>query len=323
MGRYMLRRVGTALLTVALVMVLNFLLMHVAPGDPVQIIAGMNNPSEAQMEALTARYGLDKSLPEQLWIYVKQLVTGDLGTSYTYNQSVNSLIGETMGPSLLLALTSCVLAFVLGTALGLLCARREGKLADHALSSFSYLFDSMPPFWLGLITILVFASTLHWLPTSGMVNLRNPSTSFWGYAADVGLHLVLPCGTMTLVQMPQYLRITRASVVQVMQEDYMTTFRAAGMSEGQIFHRYVLKNAILPTLTVFGISLAYVVSGAALVEIVFAWPGMGRLMLNAINRRDYPVLMGIYLMISVAVAVMTMLVDLIYAWLDPRIRLSK
>ena len=215
-----------------------------------------------------------------------------------------------------------MLAFVLGTAIGLVCARHEGKALDNIMSSVSYLFDSMPPFWLGLIMILFFASTLHWLPTSGMVNLRSPATG-WGHVVDVMTHLTLPCATMTLIQIPQYLRITRSSVVQAMQEDYMTTFRAAGMSEGRIFRRYVLKNAILPTLTVFGISLAYVVSGAALVEIVFAWPGMGRLMLNAINRRDYPVLMGIYLMISVAVAVMTMLVDLIYAWLDPRIRLSK
>lgn len=274
------------------------------------------------MAALTERYGLNKPLGEQLWIYIKQLAGGDMGTSYTYNQPVASLIGETMSPSMLLALTSCVLAFALGTAIGLVCARHEGKALDNIMSSVSYLFDSMPPFWLGLIMILFFASTLHWLPTSGMVNLRSPATG-WGHVVDVMTHLTLPCATMTLIQIPQYLRITRSSVVQAMQEDYMTTFRAAGMSEGRIFRRYVLKNAILPTLTVFGISLAYVVSGAALVEIVFAWPGMGRLMLNAINRRDYPVLMGIYLMISVAVAVMTMLVDLIYAWLDPRIRLSK
>ena len=322
MGRYMLRRLLTALLTVALVTVLNFLLMRLAPGDPVQIIAGMNNPSAEQMAALTERYGLNKPLGEQLWIYIKQLAGGDMGTSYTYNQPVASLIGETMSPSMLLALTSCVLAFALGTAIGLVCARHEGKALDNIMSSVSYLFDSMPPFWLGLIMILFFASTLHWLPTSGMVNLRSPATG-WGHVADVMTHLTLPCATMTLIQIPQYLRITRSSVVQAMQEDYMTTFRAAGMSEGRIFRRYVLKNAILPTLTVFGISLAYVVSGAALVEIVFAWPGLGRLMPNAINRRDYPVLMGIYLMISVAVAVMTMLVDLIYAWLDPRIRLSK
>ena len=210
--------------------------------------------------------------------------------------------------------------------------RIGGKGAAVAVLIFDVLKGMLPvwgayalgvtPFWLGLIMILFFASTLHWLPTSGMVNLRSPATG-WGHVADVMTHLTLPCATMTLIQIPQYLRITRSSVVQAMQEDYMTTFRAAGMSEGRIFRRYVLKNAILPTLTVFGISLAYVVSGAALVEIVFAWPGMGRLMLNAINRRDYPVLMGIYLMISVAVAVMTMLVDLIYAWLDPRIRLSK
>ena len=135
-------------------------------------------------------------------------------------------------------------------------------------------------------------------------------------------HLLLPCATMTLIQIPQYLRLTRSSVTQVMQEDYITTFRATGMSEKTIFRRYVLKNAILPTLTAFGISLAYVVAGAALVEIVYAWPGTGRLMLNAINRRDYPLLMGIYLMIAISVSVVTMIVDILYAWLDPRIRLK-
>ena len=202
MGRYMLRRLLTALLTVALVTVLNFLLMRLAPGDPVQIIAGMNNPSAEQMAALTERYGLNKPLGEQLWIYIKQLAGGDMGTSYTYNQPVASLIGETMSPSMLLALTSCVLAFVLGTAIGLVCARHEGKALDNIMSSVSYLFDSMPPFWLGLIMILFFASTLHWLPTSGMVNLRSPATG-WGHVVDVMTHLTLPCATMTLIQIPQ------------------------------------------------------------------------------------------------------------------------
>lgn len=322
MRRYVAKRLLTGILTVFLVILLNFFIIHLAPGDPVSIMAGLENPSETQKAELNARYGLDKPMPVQLLIYIGQLLRGDLGSSYTYNQSVAGLIGGSIGNTLLLALTSCVMSFIIGTALGLIAARRSGKALDRALSYVSYLFDSMPPFWLGLIAILVFASSLHWLPTSGMVNLRAQHTG-WAYVQDVLTHLLLPCATLTLVQMPQYLRITRSSVTQVMQEDYMTTFRASGMSEGHIFRRYVLKNAILPTITVFGISLAYVVSGAALVEIVFAWPGMGRLMLNAINRRDYPLLMGIYLMISVSVAAMSMLVDLIYAWLDPRIRLTK
>ena len=314
MKRYVAKRVLTGLMTVLIVMVLNFFLIHLAPGDPIRIMAGMDHPSSEQLEVLYTRYGLDKPLLSQLGQYVLNLLHGDFGTSYTYNKPVASLIMETMGPSILLALTSCVLSFVLGTLLGLFAARHQGRWMDNLLSYVSYLFDSMPPFWLGLVSILVFASTLHWLPTSGMVNLRNQQQGL-GYVLDVLTHLILPCGTMTLIQIPQYLRLTRSSVTQVMQEDYITTFRATGMSEKHIFRRYVLKNAILPTLTVFGISLAYVVAGAALVEIVFAWPGMGRLMLNAINRRDYPLLMGIYLMIAISVSVVTMLVDIIYAWI--------
>lgn len=321
MKRYVLRRLLTGLMTVVLVMVLNFFLMHLAPGDPVKIIAGMDKPDAAAMEALRARYGLDKPLITQLFIYIGNLLRGDLGNSYTYNQPVADLLFTRMGSSLLLALTACVLSFLIGTGLGLFTARKNGKTLDNVLTYVSYLFDSMPSFWLGLMAILIFASTLHVLPTSGMVSLRNKATGF-NYVLDVLVHMVLPCGTLTVIQIPQYLRITRTSVKQVMAEDYMTTFRAAGMKESRIFRRYVLKNAILPTLTVFGISLAYVVSGAALVEVVFAWPGMGQLMLSAIGRRDYPVLMGIYLMISLSVAVMTMAVDLLYAWLDPRIRLK-
>ena len=321
MKRYLLKRVTTGLLTVLIAIVLNFFLIHIAPGDPIRIMAGMDHPSSEQLEALYVRYGLDKPLLVQLGQYIVNLLHGDFGTSYTYNKPVVSLILETMGPSILLALTSCVLAFVLGTLLGLFAARHQGRWMDNVLSYVSYLFDSMPPFWLGLVAILVFASTLHWLPTSGMVNLRNPQQGI-GYVLDVLTHLLLPCATMTLIQIPQYLRLTRSSVTQVMQEDYITTFRATGMSEKTIFRRYVLKNAILPTLTAFGISLAYVVAGAALVEIVYAWPGTGRLMLNAINRRDYPLLMGIYLMIAISVSVVTMIVDILYAWLDPRIRLK-
>ena len=321
MKRYIGKRLLTGLLTVVVVMVLNFVIIHVAPGDPVRIMAGMEHPSEAQMNELRIRYGLDKPMWQQLFIYMGQVLRGDLGTSYTYNKPVLSLIAETLGPSALLALTSCVLSFLIGTLLGLFTARHKDTWIDTVLSYVSYFFDSMPPFWLGLVSILVFASTLHLLPTSGMVNLRVKSTGL-AYGLDVATHLILPCGTMTLIQIPAYLRLTRSSVTQVMQEDYITTFRATGMSEKHIFRKYVLKNAILPTITVFGISLAYVVTGAALVEIVFAWPGTGRMMLNAINRRDYPLLMGIYLMLSVSVAVVTLLVDVVYAWIDPRIRLK-
>ena len=321
MKRYIGKRLLTGLFTVFLVMILNFVIIHLAPGDPVRIMAGLDHPGEKQMEELRIRYGLDKSIPEQMMIYIGNVLHGDLGTSYTFNKPVLTMILDTLGTSALLALTACVLAFVIGTMMGLFAVRHKGTFIDTVLSYVSYLFDSMPPFWLGMVSILVFAVTLHVLPSSGMVNLRARSTGF-AYVLDVATHLVLPCGTITLIQIPVYLRLTRASVTQVMQEDFITTFRATGMSEKHIFRRYVLKNAILPSITVFGISLAYVVTGAALVETVFAWPGTGRLMLNAINRRDYPLLMGIYLMLSISIALVTLAVDVLYAWIDPRIRLK-
>jgi len=183
----------------------------------------------------------------------------------------------------------------------------------------SYLFDSTPGFWLGLMLILIFASTLKILPTAGMVDLRAQNEGF-AKVLDILKHLVLPLTTVTLIQIPYFFRIARASVIQTMSEDYITTFRAAGMKESKIFKRYIFKNSMLPTITVFGINLAYVISGVAIIEIVFAWPGMGRLMMTAISKRDYPLLMGIYLVLSVSIAVCMIVVDVIYAVIDPRIR---
>ncbi len=322
MRRYILKRVMTGLLAIIVVLILNFIIIHAAPGDPIRIMAGMDNPSEQAIATLRAKYGLDQPLTTQFIRYVGNLLQGDFGDSLTFRQPVLTLVLAYMGPSLLLALTACLLSVCIGTLLGLLAGRKRGTWLDAALSYVSYLFDAMPPFWLGLISILIFASTFHWLPTSGMYNLR---AGYTGIAKvwDLLVHLILPVSVLTLVQVPAYLRITRTSVLQVMDEDFVTTFRATGMPEKMIFRRYVLKNAMLPTVTLFGISLAYVVAGAALVEIVHAWPGIGQLMLNAINRRDYPLLMGLYLILSVSVTLTMLFIDLLYAWLDPRIRISR
>lgn len=177
----------------------------------------------------------------------------------------------------------------------------------------------MPTFWLGMMGILLFASTLRWLPTQGMYNLRAGYTGM-AYVGDVMVHMILPCASLVAVQIPAYFRITKTSVMQVMADDYIMTFRVTGMSERKIFRKYILKNAILPVLTVFGINLAYVVSGSTLTEIVFSWPGIGSLMYRSIMMRDYNVLMGVYLILALTVAAMMIIVDLVYAWLDPRIR---
>ena len=319
MKRYILKRLVTAFFIVMVVIVLNFTIIKLAPGDPVRILAGDDTLTEEVVEAMTVKFGLDQPFHVQLGKYILNLLHGDLGTSFAYSQPVSMLIGERFGNSLLLSGTSAVLAVILGCWLGLYAGKNHGGLLDRIFSGMAYLFNSMPTFWLGMMGILLFASTLRWLPTQGMYNLRAGYTGM-AYVGDVMVHMILPCASLVAVQIPAYFRITKTSVMQVMADDYIMTFRVTGMSERKIFRKYILKNAILPVLTVFGINLAYVVSGSTLTEIVFSWPGIGSLMYRSIMMRDYNVLMGVYLILALTVAAMMIIVDLVYAWLDPRIR---
>ena len=254
-------------------------------------------------------------------MYIKQLLHGDFGYSYVSSSKVWDLIRVRIAPTLMIAFTGAILALFIGTLLGIYAARRKGTKLDVFLCGISYLFDSTPSFWLGLMMILVFAAVLKWFPTSGMYNLRG---GYKGakHVLDVMKHMFLPVTTLTLIDIPYYFRIARSSVLQTMSEDFIMTLRATGMSESRIFNKYVMRNAIIPTITVFGITLAYMITGVAMIEIVFAWSGMGRLMLDSITKRDYPTLSAIYLLLSISVAVMMIVVDLVYAWVDPRIRVE-
>jgi len=320
MGRYISRQLASIIPTIFLSIVLNFILLHSAPGDPARIMAGMDNPSPEQIAAIRSQLGLDKPLPVQFFNYLKQLAQGNLGQSITYKQPVFDLIMSRLPATLLLTVTSAVIALVIGTLLGAFAAQKSGKPVDSALSFGNYALFAVPSFWLGLIMIVIFSSKLGWLPTSGMRTVRADYTG-WRDTLDVLQHLILPVATLALVQIPIYFRITRASVVQQQREDYVTTFRATGIPETRIFRRYALRNGLLPTVTLFGLSLGFVFTGAALVEIVFAWPGIGRLTLDAVFRRDYPLLLGIYLVLAIAVSLAVLITDLVYALLDPRIRL--
>lgn len=321
MTTFLVRRLWASALTILVVVVLNFALITAAPGDPVVMMGGLDNPNPDTIAALQARYGLDRPWIARLGTYMSGLAKGDLGRSISFDKPVSGLIAGTLWPTLLLTVTGTIAAFVGGVALGTFSAVRQGSRLDHSLSLVTYALYAMPAFWLGLMLILVFNGWLKWLPTSGMSNVRNPQVGL-AHALDVAKHLVLPALTLALVQLPVFFRITRASVAQVLREDFIVSLRAAGLTTGQIFRKYALKNAILPAVTVLGLQLGYVVAGAALIEIVFAWPGMGRMTLNAVFRRDYPLLMGIYLVISVSVAIASLVTDVVYAWLDPRIRYS-
>ena len=321
MGKYLLKRLLTGLLTVIAVFVINFTLVKIAPGDPITILAGNDNPSPEQIAEIKAQYGLDKSIPQQMAIYGGNLLKGNMGYSYIYGRPVFDIIIEKLWPTLLLSLTGAVFALIIGTLFGLIASQYPDSLLDTVLSYISYVLYSMPAFWLGLIMILVFASYLGILPTSGMIDVRANYTGF-AYGLDVAKHLILPAGTLALIGIPTYFRITKASMSQVTRDDYAQLFRATGMDEKRIYRKYLFRNAVLPTITTFGIRLAYVIGGSAALEIVFAWPGMGRLVLSSIQSRDYPVLMGVYIIISVSVALWMILVDCLYAVADPRIRLS-
>lgn len=295
------------------------MLIRIAPGDPATVLAGVDNPNPDQIAALTKQFGLDKSYWEQFVIYVRNILHGDFGYSFQYGRPVLDLIAEKIVPTVIISLTALVFAVTIGTLLGIYAARRNGSKFDQFLCQISYVFDSTPTFWLGLIFILIFASKLKWFPTSGMVNLRAGYTGF-RRVLDIMYHLFLPILTLVIVQFPYYFRIARSSVIQVMGEDFITTLRATGMSESQIFNKYVLRNALIPTVTVLGSSLAFLLSGTLYIETVFAWPGMGRLLYDSIGKRDYPLLSGLYLMIAISVAAMMIVVDIVYGLIDPRIK---
>lgn len=319
MSKYVTKRLLMGVLTVFVVFTINFIIIRLAPGSPIATIMGKDNDDPLLRAALEAKYGFDQPMIMQYFIYLKNAITGDLGLSIIYNKDVLTIIAERLLPTVLLVLTAAILAVIIGTFMGMYAAKHEGSRVDVFFSGVSYMFNSMPAFWLGLILIIIFSSVLGILPSYGMINSRTSLTGM-AYYLDVMKHMILPVSTLVLVEIPIYFRIAKSSILQTLNEDFIVTLKATGMSERKIFNKYVLRNAILPTITIFGISLGYLITGVALIEIVFAWPGTGDLMLTAINQRDYPTLMGIYLIMSVSVALVMVVVDIIYATLDPRIR---
>lgn len=319
MKRFVIRRIFSGILTVLIVITLNFIIIKAAPGDPIKTLMGKDNNDPVYRAALEEKWGLNDPLYVQYFNYLKNAAQGDLGTSITYNDSVNNMIGAKIGPTVLLGLAAAIISLLIGTALGIFCARHEGGFFDGIISAVSYALDAMPSFWLGLMLMIVFATHLGLFPTSGMTDSRVNYTGF-AHILDIIRHMALPCITLVLISIPGYFRIAKSSVVQVSNEEFITTFRAVGMSEKKIFNKYVFRNAILPTITTFGITMAFLITGVTLIEIVFAWPGMGRLTMTAINQRDYPTLMGIYLVVAIGVSVVMIIVDIVYALFDPRIR---
>ncbi len=316
MRRYLLRRGVQVVPLVLAVIVVNFVLIHLAPGDPASALAGDSASPEYQAE-LRERFGLDKPVPVQLAIYLGNLLTGDFGFSYSFKRSVLEVILERMPATLLLLGAAIVPAVVLGTLLGALSARHRGGWADRVVSLLSLALFSVPVFWSGMVLVLFLSLGLGWFPTSGMRDYSGDS-SIWTTLH----HLTLPALALSLHTLPVFARLTRSAMLEILDNDFVRTARAIGYPERTVIYRHALRNALLPTITVTGLQVGTMFAGALLTETVFAWPGMGQLMYQAVFQRDYPLLMGTFLITSIAVAICMLLADLCYALADPRVRLA-
>ncbi len=313
-------RLGKAVVVLFGILVLNFLLIHAAPGDPAAVMAGEAGAADAQfIEQLRTRFGLDRSLPEQLWRYVSGVAQGDLGYSYRQQMPVATLIFERLPATLLLTGTAFAVSLGLGTLAGAIAARRVGTWADTAISAVALVFYATPLFWAALMAILLFSVRLEWLPSFGYESVGADHGPL-GRALDIGAHLVLPAMTLGLFFTAVYARMTRASMLEVAQLDFVKTARAKGLPEGLVQRRHVLRNALLPIVTLAGLQAGQLVGGAILTETVFAWPGIGRLMFEALSSRDYNLLLGVFLVSAAMVLLFNLVTDVVYRLVDPRIR---
>ena len=309
---YLLRRVLAVIPVMIIVATLAFVLIHLAPGDPASVIAGPYATPD-DVAKLRRQLGLDEPLPMQLMHWYGRLLTGNLGDSIFLRRPVTEAVMERIEPTLLLTIWGTLIAVLLGVPAGIVSARYHNSAVDQSLMGLALLGLSIPNFLLGLLMILVFGVWLGWLPVAGYVPLDE---GLWRNTRS----LLMPSISLGLVQSALIARITRSSMLDVLREQYIVSGRAKGLDERTVVYKHALKNAIIPTLTVIGITFALLVGGAVVIETVFNIPGLGRLIISAVLRRDYPVIQGVVLLIAVSYTVINLLVDLAYLVIDPRIR---
>ena len=312
MAAFLARRLLATVPVMLMVAVLVFLMLRLTPGDPAAIMAG-DNASSAEVEAIRAGLGLDRPLPVQFALWLGDLLRGDLGESFFFKRPVTDLILQRVGPTLSLATTTIILAVLVAVPLGVLAAWRHGTLLDRLVSGFAVLGFSVPVFVLGYALIYVFAVRLNWLPVQGYKPLSAGLGPFL-------YQLVLPSITLSVIYIALIARITRASVLEVLGEDYVRTARAKGLRESVVLRRHALRNAAVPIVTVIGLGVALLIGGVVVTESVFNIPGLGRLTVDAVLGRDYPTIQGVILVFSLAYVLVNLAIDLAYTFLDPRIR---
>lgn len=320
MGRYILRRIAISIPVLFGITLVTYLIVSLAPGDPV---SAMVNPEQAAvlgpgwMDQQREKLGLDRPLPVRYGLWLGEVVTGNLGFSYSDSQPVAGKISERIWPTIKLMLTVQLLALFIGVPIGVLSAIRQYSVLDYIVTVFGFATISIPAFFLALAAIYIFAIQLRWLPSAGMTTIGQPP-SF----TDSVKHLILPAMVLGLGQAAPLIRYTRSSMLETVRQDYVRVARAKGLSERVVISRHALRNALIPLVTVVALSLPQLLGGTVIIEQIFSWPGMGTLAIKAVRARDYPTIMAINLLGAVLVLVSSLVADVIYAWIDPRISYS-
>jgi peptide/nickel transport system permease protein len=320
LGAYVVRRLLQSIPLVLFAMAINFVIIHAAPGDPITYLYGSSaEVSAEQMQRLRQDLGLTQPLYVQYVLYLRQLARGDLGFSVINRKPVLDLILERIPATLVLMSAAFVFSVVVGGLWGVISAVKARTHVDYWVTIASLFGYSMPTFWLGLLLILIFSLQLGWFPTMGMTTLGRERAGLAGLA-DVAHHLVLPTITLGMFYLAIYARLIRASMLEVLGQEFITTAWSKGLPANAVYYKHALRNALLPVITIAGLQIGFMFTGAVLTETIFAWPGMGGLTYQAILQRDYALLMGLFLMVAVCVILMNLATDLVYTFVDPRIR---
>lgn len=313
-----MRRLFAVVPVVLAVVTINFALIHAAPGDPASVLAGPEAPLDYVLE-VHHRLGLDQPLWQQYALYIGSVLRGDLGTSFGHRSPVASIILDRLPATLLLSSTAFILSVALGVTLGIFAASSRHSVLGRLTETLAMIFYSIPTFFVGLVLILLFGVALRVLPVQGISTV---AVNYAGMDAvgDVARHLVMPATALAIVNIAAYLRFSRASLVEALDKPYIRTARAKGLHERTVIFRHAFRNALIPIVTVIGLRVGFLVTGAAVTEIVFGWPGIGLLMYEAIFSRDYPLIMGVFVVTAVMVSLANLAVDISYEVIDPRIR---
>ncbi len=321
MLEYIVRRLLFMIPLLLGITIITFVVVHLSPGGPADMLTGLSPKVSAEAKArLHSLYGLDKPLHVQYWLWLSRLVRFDFGKSFKDGRLVIIKILERLPATLLLNVLSLLLIFFIALPIGIISAVRQDSFFDKGMTVFVFLGFSVPAFWLALLLMVLFGVVLGWLPISGMHSVNFPYFSFWGKLWDIIKHLILPVFVSAFGGLAYLSRYSRTSMLEVLRQDYIRTARAKGLSEKKVIYRHALRNALIPIVTLLGLSLPALIGGGFIFETIFAWPGMGRLGYQAIMARDYPVIMGVGIVAALLTLLGNLIADITYAFIDPRIK---